>query len=778
MNAAKCIGRVGGLAVALGVGTAVFVGVGAAWADEAGSPGSGESSSGGPSRSVDRHVGGSAKPGSQGRSRGESVRPAGSVTDLASGVRGESLVSRAAAVTSDSSEAVSSSSSITALASSSDAAAPFGGSIDVNPQLGWDDGILRGTVGATSSNGLPLIFSVESGPSLGGKVTFSRDHPQGEFTYLPYTTTLTNPGLNEQFSIRVSETTRFTELLAGIPIIGLVVPDLVQILHQIPIVGGLLSPLIGSSQVVKFDENPYTLIAGRPAGFTYLMPSFDGTLISVNYFPALDVSTGAASTAPLVLKGPPLGDPGTTNPDAMGETPVAPESPPLSPGVAPYRTGAMPGYSGTGGYNVITWDARGTFDSGGVLQINNPFWEGRDASAIISWAVSSGNPALSQIAMESPGDPLLGMVGGSYAGGIQLIATGTPDRRVDAIVPSLAWNSLNTSLYPSNTFKSSWATLLLGKLAAGGARLNSQIYAGILMGDLLGFLSSSSQAFLADSGPTILVNNIAVPTLFVQGTADGLFTLEQAVVNAQQIATANPQVPVKMVWFCGGHGLCQDPTGMEQWPQTLTDSLKWLDQYVAGDGTPADSIPDFQWFDQLGQQHTSSLLPYQSGFNNPEPLSYQGSGGLLGIVPVLGGSGPVPSDAVIPEITFVIGQAAAARNALNLTVATPLGTRVAGAPMVSFTYSGIGTSRAVFAQLVDNQTGRVVGNMVTPVPVTLDGRQHTVEIPMENITYTSYGLNDSLTLQITSSATMYENFTSFGLINISDIALDLPTVAG
>ena len=64
-----------------------------------------------------------------------------------------------------------------------------------------------------------------------------------------------------------------------------------------------------------------------------------------------------------------------------------------------------------------------------------------------------------------------------------------------------------------------------------------------------------------------------------------------------------------------------------------------------------------------------------------------------------------------------------------------------------------------------------------PVPITLDGRQHTIEIPMEAIAYTSYDAGDNLTLQITSSATAFWNFTSYGLVNISNIKLDIPTVA-
>ena len=49
-----------------------------------------------------------------------------------------------------------------------------------------------------------------------------------------------------------------------------------------------------------------------------------------------------------------------------------------------------------------------------------------------------------------------------------------------------------------------------------------------------------------------------------------------------------------------------------------------------------------------------------------------------------------------------------------------------GAPELTLTYSGTGSSRHVYAQLVDDTTGLVLGNAVTPVPVTLDGQTHTV----------------------------------------------------
>ncbi len=55
------------------------------------------------------------------------------------------------------------------------------------------------------------------------------------------------------------------------------------------------------------------------------------------------------------------------------------------------------------------------------------------------------------------------MVGASYGGGIQLV-TAAIDHRVDAIVPTIAWNNLNTSLYKNEAPKTSWGPFSTGAL--------------------------------------------------------------------------------------------------------------------------------------------------------------------------------------------------------------------------------------------------------------------------------------------------------------------------
>ncbi len=662
--------------------------------------------------------------------------------------------------------------------------------ITVAPTVQWNAGVFTGNANATDASGNPLTYSMVGAPSLGGKLGNGPVLPlvafddNGDFTYLPTGAALTDPAAHETFTIRVSELTPFDQALENLlGEAGPLVPLAVSVIHDIPIVGTVLSPIIGASRVVTFTVNPNTLAAGRPTAFTYMMPSFDDTLISLNFFPAVNVATGAAVSAPTILAASGLATKSNSDPTTVfGQMDLWSEQlGSATPGIAPLRsdsftnpvTGAT--YSGGGGYNVVTWDPRGEYASGGQLEIDNPMFEGRDVSSIISWLSSADNPARLQVAMDpnAPANPLVGMTGGSYGGGIQLT---TVDPRIKALVPEIGWNSLLSSLYPnSNQFKTGFGTIMAAALALTGARVNPTIYAGVITGLLTGYLTQSQQALMGSVGPTALLSQLRTPTLLFQGMQDLLFTLQQATDTAQALL-ANPySPPVKLVWFCGGHGTCDSMTPAQmhaQDDQGIIDNLKWLDQYVAGNGAAAATIPNFQWYDQQGNYFASQLFPFQAGFASANPVSVTGSGGLLGIVPVIGGSGPG-----LTALPFSLPNPAKAWNALNSTATIPVGAQVVGAPVLSFDYTGLGTGRTVYAQLVDGSTGDVVGHMVTPIPVTLDGQHHTVTIPMESIAFTSYANDDSMTLQITSSAINYENFYSLGLVDISNVKLTLPVRA-
>ena len=616
-------------------------------------------------------------------------------------------------------------------------------------------GVITSSAQGTDANGLPLAYTVVAAPSAGGKVNLNPT--TGTFAFLPDASVFSSPTHTESFSILVHEVTPFVSALApleALPIVGTFVDQTLTALYQTPILNTLLVPLIGNAVVtpitVDVDAvNP----SGNPIAFTTKVISFDGTPISTNFFPALGLQTG--QEAPTLLNGPGLGGAGNTDPTSVIDVTT------MVPGLSELRAA---------GYNVVTWDPRGEFASGGVLQLDSPAFEGKDVQAIIDWVAQQPETQL-----DSAGDPRMGMVGGSYGGGIQLV-TAAIDPRVDAIVPTISWNSLTDSLYPNQTFLTSFGTLLVLSLVEAGAQINPQIYSALLTGDLLGLLSPSDVALLDSSGPGALVSTITAPTLLIQGTVDDLFPLQQAIIN-QQLLAANG-IPAKMIWFCGGHGVCLDPVDPAAQASTiLDDELAWVNQYVKQAGAPANAIPTFQWIDQSGTFFSSDVMPSNPAFQG-KPISASNTGGTLPIVPLLGGSGPATLPAGAP-LGLGLALGTEATNALNLSVPVSSGTQIVGSPDLTLTYSGIGTSRAVYAQIVDEQTGRVLGNIVTPIPVTLDGQTRTVSVALgqlADIAYTAPPGGGMLTLQLVGSATPFENFTSVGVINVSNMTLSLPTV--
>ncbi len=615
--------------------------------------------------------------------------------------------------------------------------------ITTAPTVNWVNGVLIGSVNAVCPLcGSPLTYTVISVPNQGGKLNFNigptgSDPGLGQFGYLPYATTLSNPGATEQFRILVNSTTGIVTNLEGIPLLGgLVVTPVVQRLYQAPVLSTALAPIIGYSTVVNFNENPYSLanVPGQfSTAFTDKVTSFDGVQISVNYYPSIDVANGVAPNANTILWGPGIPGVGDTNPNGVVFNGTV-------PGLTTLRAanGPLPGH------NVLTWDARGTFASGGQLQLDNPQFEGRDVSSIISWLstpatsvdgvgnLSSAQVKINPIPVPGYTNPaVVGMVGLSYGGGIQNVSAAI-DPRIQTIVPAWSWNTLNSSLYPSGAFKTAYGSLLVLGLVTTGARLNPVIYKAIILGDTLGFLTNSQQAVISSSGPGALENIINVPALFLQGTDDVLFPLQQAVTNTAILAAKG--LNVKMVWTCIGHGECFNAGSLT--PQATFNvkaTMAYLYQYVDGVPGLTNSLPTFTWFDQTSTGYFSpTKLPSDPGFNTDTPVTATGSGGRLLIVPVLGGSGPAPQG----TLPYSLGDGSPAKNAINITVDVPVGSHIAGAPTVSFDYSGRGSSRFVFGQVVDPSTNLVLGNLVTPIPVTLNGQKQSVSISLADVAWT------------------------------------------
>jgi ABC-2 type transport system ATP-binding protein len=472
----------------------------------------------------------------------------------------------------------------------------------------------------------------------------------------------------------------------------------------------------------------------------YTLTSFDSTLLRIHWFP-----TAGAKPAPTVLMGPGW--------SLSGDTDVN--------GTALFG-GLGIGPMNKAGYNVLTWDPRGFGKSAGVATVNDPLHEGKDAQVLLDWVAHRPEALL-----DSPGDPRVGMVGWSYGGGIQLTLA-SQDCRVDAIVPGLGWHSLHTSLDKADTVKAGWSSVLAS--AAVGDKLDPHIISAQTTGLSSGVLSADDVAWFTARGPGDAIKKIDVPTLFVQGTVDTLFSLDEAITN-YRILRSNG-VPTAMLWFCGGHGTCLvNPGDPNRVAQATTN---WLDRYLKRDTSVATG-PRLDLVDQDGVRWTASDYPVPAG----TPVTATGSGELD--LTADGGAGPIQLPAK-PDLLGTLVQPitpAKATNAVNVTIDPGSVNALAlGAPKLEITYSGTADPgprpTRVFAQLVDDTTGVVVGDQITPVDVTLDGKKHSTSTDLEVIAQ-HLTPGHTVTLQLVATTVAYAVPRLDGRINFGSVSISLPT---
>ena len=480
--------------------------------------------------------------------------------------------------------------------------------------------------------------------------------------------------------------------------------------------------------------------SGRDAVIT----SFDGTPIAAHFYPAVGLDVG--ERVPTVLVGPGWATVGDTSPDAnLGDR----------IGTSNLRND---------GYNVLTWDPRGFGGSGGVATFDSPAFEGRDVSALVDYVAAQPEAQL-----DATGDPRVGMSGSSYGAGIQLVAAAI-DQRLDAIVPDLAWHSVLDGVGKDGAFRAGWWLSLcaygevfgLTAFPPGPAvqpgSVDPAFRAMCLEGSVLGKLSAASTQWVTSRGPGALVGQIRAPTLLMQGTPDTLFGLDQAV--ATYAALRANDVPVKMLWYCGGHGTCATPAGD---PGVLPAAgLAWLRRWLKGD-TTVDTGPRMQWLDDGGTWRSAADYPLAPAGT----MTGSGSGSMTLIPTVAATLGPyvvaTPSPAGI-EVPYA---------------APPAETDIVGAPSITMTYHGSVLLTApqtfVYAQIVDASAGRVVGGLVTPIPVVLDGLSHTITRPLEVVALRGRPTSD-LRLQLLPSSPLYGPQRSLGSITVSSVTTALPLV--
>jgi ABC-2 type transport system ATP-binding protein len=444
--------------------------------------------------------------------------------------------------------------------------------------------------------------------------------------------------------------------------------------------------------------------AAEPSITDGVVESFDGTKILYHLFLPADAS--ASNPVPVILMTHGWGGSGQTTYD--GDVKLLIDD----------------------GYAVLTWDQRGFGSSGGEANVDAQEFEVRDVQALISYAASRP-----EIQTDAPGDPRMGMLGGSYAGGIQLM-TAAADHRVDAIAPDIAWNDLPYAIFPRGINKLGWDLALYGLGTATGTAagipagetggLAFEIHKALIEGAVLNEVSPESVAWFDARSPKHYINGatladgtpipgIQAPTLLTQGTIDTLFNLNQAIYNQRQIAANG--VPTKMIFFCGGHAIgggtaCQ---AGDQGEFIDAAVLAWFDRYIRGNGaSDTGAAIDYQLQD--GTFASASALP-----TTAFPVS--GSGTLVNtIVPTSGTplqAGPAP-------------------DGFRIHVPIPPTAHLLGIPTATVSVTGIGPDAALFIKLIDLSSGEAIAidDQVAPLRVkNLSDTAQTFTIDLTSVAW-------------------------------------------
>lgn len=379
------------------------------------------------------------------------------------------------------------------------------------------------------------------------------------------------------------------------------------------------------------------------------------------------------------------------------------------------------------GYAVIGWDSRGFGNSEGWVELDSPDYEVQDARRMIDLAAT-----LPYVRTDAPGDPRAGMVGVSYAGGIQLL-TAAFDDRLDAIAPVITWNDLTRSLAPDGVVKMDWVSLLFGAGVVSGLVGDTPPNQGSHLPDTTvdpiladffvnglaqGTLSQQAIDALRYRSPATYIDRIDTPTLLVQGEGDTLFPWNEAVANFRGIGADG--TPVKLVEEQFGHSEDAAPGEMaftggadDVFGSNL---LNWFARYLDGD-TSVDTGPAVQVrTDWLPTDPANASAPFvaQAAPATPDTTLYlDGTTGSLGSLPVAAGSANVVQPALPASYSETSNFSGAgepgdqpafdAPGTVATFDTTPLTTPldVVGIPHVTFTVSSTTTDTVLFVKLYD-----------------------------------------------------------------------------
>ncbi|CAN5480683.1 hypothetical protein BH23ACT9_BH23ACT9_02280 [soil metagenome] len=290
------------------------------------------------------------------------------------------------------------------------------------------------------------------------------------------------------------------------------------------------------------------------------------------------------------------------------------------------------------GYVVLTSSHQGFGGSSGCIALDSVDYDGRNVASLID--VLAARP---DVLKDAAGDPVVGMVGGSYGGGHQA-GVASIDRRLDAMSPGRTWNSLQYSLVPNNlvtsgmwdldayeqgVFKVGWTSLFFASgqtqpaMGNGGCDPITQqtlfpgqppcagylpqicpLYARLLT---TGDSTEPERALVRRSAAAAFLDQVDIPVLLTQGQSDTLFTPTEALATFEGLRARG--IDASILLNDGGHGYAPQPGegepyagGFDATPESQVEFarttfarryLAFFGHHLRGGGDPG---PRVSWF--------------------------------------------------------------------------------------------------------------------------------------------------------------------------------------
>ena len=321
----------------------------------------------------------------------------------------------------------------------------------------------------------------------------------------------------------------------------------------------------------------------------------------------------------------------------------------------------------TRGYVVLSYSGLGFGGSGCKITLDDPDYDGRAGSQLVSFLGGAPGIAFTDAkhthkvaplrvvihdARDHLGharryDPRVGMIGGSYGGGIQF-AVADVDPRLDTIVPLITWNDLTYSLAPNNTdqvrgvttsnpgtIKLVWGLLFSADGAADGLSGGQQdpqrdlgcpnfatfVCPALITGGSTGYFQPDALQALRHASVASYMKRIRIPTLLIQGENDTLFNLNEAAATYRALRAQH--TPVKMIWQSWGHSQSTPAPGelslSNPNPRTQYETMRvaaWFAHYLKRQ-TRVSTGPQFSYFRDWVHYTGIATPAYQSAAHFP-----------------------------------------------------------------------------------------------------------------------------------------------------------------